>query len=366
MKGRTSDIGGAHLSTVIRRAGDRLVAVMKGMSDGGKRPAVRAAMRCAVGARAGSREMRRALASGVGPIEAGRAARRGAGTARLVSLSKPCDLSDFVRGPTRDTIREVFAHELAERGPHWPSGEEYRKNWEVAMAVRSFRELGVLRPDAEILGVGAGNEPTLYWLTRHVGRVFATDLYLGAEWGESAVEAMLTDPGRYWPGSWDPQRLVVQHMDGRQLSYPDCSFDGVFSSSSIEHFGGLEDVGMAVDEAYRVLKPGGVLSLSTELRLAGKGPGLPGVLLFTRKQLLEFIVRRRPWLGGLASIRPSAQTIASAQSFSDAVKEVDAHVASNGAIYFHRLRWASYPHLVLRQDDYVWTSVHLALRKPCR
>ena len=48
----------------------------------------------------------------------------------------------------------------------------------------------VHRPDAEVLGVGAGNEPTVFWLTNHVRRVFATDLYLAEGWEESASHRM--------------------------------------------------------------------------------------------------------------------------------------------------------------------------------
>ncbi|MGI8728817.1 MAG: class I SAM-dependent methyltransferase [Solirubrobacteraceae bacterium] len=289
------------------------------------------------------------------PISAGIAA----------SLSKPLDLEDFRSGDTRKTIREVFAHEVQATGGAWPTGSEYRKHWEVAMAVRALRSHGALRPDAQILGVGAGNEPTLFWLTRHVARVFATDLYLGDEWDESAAPEMFTNPGRFWPAQWDPRRLVVQHMDGRDLTHPDASFDGVFSSSSIEHFGTGEDVARAIDEAYRVLRPGGVLSLSTELRIAGDGPGLPGILLFTARQLDELVVRRCPWEAGVSIDRPpSPATLETCQQFEDVAADVRAHVAENGAILFHRLRWTTYPHLVLQHGEHIWTSVHLALRKP--
>lgn len=280
-------------------------------------------------------------------------------------LTKACELEDFRDGVVRSTIREVFAHDVETHGPQWPTGHEYRKHWEVAMAIRALRECGALHSGADVLGVGAGNEPTLFWLTNHVHRVFATDLYLGDEWDESAAPAMLTDPGRFWPTSWDPRRLVVQQMDGRELLHPDASFDAVFSSSSIEHFGDHEDVGRAIDEAYRVLKPGGVLSLSTEMRLAGEGPGLPGVLLFTPQQLNDLVVQRRPWtvVNDLdASL--SAATMAAELPFANAAADVQAHVAEHGAIYFDRLQWSQHPHIVLRHGDYVWTSVHLALRKP--
>ena len=135
-----------------------------------------------------------------------------------------------------------------------------------------------LRP---ISALAVDNEPTVFWLTNHVRRVFATDQYLAGGWEESASQRMLTEPGSAWEGPWNPRRLVVQHMDALDLRYEDDSFDAVFSSSSIEHFGTHEDVARSIREAHRVLKPGGVLTVSTELRLDGPGPGLPGILLFS-------------------------------------------------------------------------------------
>ncbi len=61
----------------------------------------------------------------------------------------------------------------------------------------------------------------------------------------------------------------MQHIDGRWLRFPDETFDGIYSSGSIEHFGGLDFVANAAFEMGRVLKPGGVLTLSTEFKIAG-------------------------------------------------------------------------------------------------
>ena len=63
-------------------------------------------------------------------------------------------------------------------GPTFPAGVEYRKHWETAQSVRALAMTGALHDRAEILGIGAGNEPTLFVLTNHVRRVFGTDLYL--------------------------------------------------------------------------------------------------------------------------------------------------------------------------------------------
>jgi hypothetical protein len=85
---------------------------------------------------------------------------------------KLCELEDFSDPELRELIRDVFASDREHFGDSdFPAGREYRKYWEVAMTLRAFRSLGVLRNDARVLGVGAGREATVYWLTRHVGEV---------------------------------------------------------------------------------------------------------------------------------------------------------------------------------------------------
>jgi SAM-dependent methyltransferase len=224
------------------------------------------------------------------------------------------------------------------------------------MAVRALRDHGVLRPDAEVLGVGAGTEATLFLLTQHVRRVFATDLYLDPiGWTHTASTEMLANPERFWAGPFDSRRLVVQHMNALDLRYPDSSFDGVFSSSSVEHFGDLDDVAHAMDEIHRVLRPGGVVSLSTELRLEGPPPGLPGILMFDREQIERRIIGERDWelVGGELELDPSPSTLAVKVPFARAVDDIE-----NGAAH-----WSIYPHLILEQDPMTWTSVHVTLRK---
>lgn len=283
----------------------------------------------------------------------------------MLPFTKLAELEDFSDPEFRGLLRTIYAHDVARFGEAYPTGAEVRKAWEVGLAVRTLTALGAVRPDADILGVGAGNEPTNFYLTNHVRRVFATDLYLGQDWQQSANPGMLTDPGRYWPAPWQPRRLVVQHMDGRELLHPDGSFDGIFSSGSIEHFGGPGDVRRSSREMFRVLKPGGVLSISTEFRLAGPPPGLPGILMFDEADLRELIVGAAGWeVAGSLTPRVSEATWDTVQDFDDLAADVRAHVAEHGAIYYHRFRFRKYPVLLLRHGERVWGSVHLALRKP--
>lgn len=311
----------------------------------------------------------------------------------------PCNkvlaLEDFTHPELLTVLREVFPHELERFGPGWPAGREYRKDWEVGMAVLALDRGGVLGPDARILGVGAGNEPTIFHLTTRAGSVHATDLYLAEPtprpkslsrrlgalsramadvvrpsrrgtraWEESANLQMFLDPGRYWPRPWNERRLVVQHMNGLHLRYEDATFDGIFSSGSIEHFGGHDDVRRAAREMARVLRPGGILSISTEYRVAGPGPGLPGILMFDAAELSDLIVRE----SGLVpvddlALPTAADAIGPVGAFAAAADNVRAHVAEHGEILFHRLTWPEYPAVALREGERVWTSCHLALRK---
>ena len=120
------------------------------------------------------------------------------------------------------------------------------------------------------LGVGAGKEHTSFFLTNFFRWVFATDLYASSGWDYASPPEMLIEPEKVGP-RWDynPRRLVVQHMDGTNLRFEDNTFDFIFSCSSIEHFGRPDDIIRAAREMGRVLKPGGIIAISTEYLLTG-------------------------------------------------------------------------------------------------
>jgi SAM-dependent methyltransferase len=268
------------------------------------------------------------------------------------TLNRVVRLEDFEEPVVRDTIREVFADDAATR-PEFPDGEEHRKQWEVAMAVLALRDGGVLRPDAEVLGIGAGSEATLFWLTNHVHRVFATDLYADpGAWIGTAPPTMLTNPGSAWDGPWNPQRLVIQHMDACELAYEDETFDGIFSSGSIEHFGGLERIALAMDEAFRVLKPGGTASFSTEFLVEGDPLEFESHMVMFTPQLIErVLVGDRDWV----------PTTPIDYALTDATLATE---ITNTEYAVREERGESVtPHAVLRVGANRITSVHVALRK---
>ncbi len=108
----------------------------------------------------------------------------------------------------------------------------------------------------------------------------------------------------------------------------------------------------SIDEMFRVLRPGGVLSLSTEYRIEGPPPGIPGRPCFSSGAELEETVIGGPRAGGLLSpldVHVSAGTRGTVQYLPG---RRDARAAS-----------PHYPHIVLTTGPETWTSVHLALRK---
>jgi SAM-dependent methyltransferase len=274
-----------------------------------------------------------------------------------LAYCKLCDLRDFQDPELRELIRDVYASDLEQFGERdFPAGREYRKYWEVAMTLRAFRDLGGLREDARVLGVGAGHEATIYWLTRHAGTVVATDLYEAEDaWSETDSGAdMLTDPGRHFDGPWNPERLEVRNMDARELQFEDESFDAIFSSSSIEHFGDFPEVRRSVEEMFRVLRPGGVVALATEFRLEGPGIGLPGLLRFDEPELRALLLDGLWWDPATPlDLTISDETLASPVPIAEAMADIEAGVRG----------WSRYPHIVLRDGDFLWTSVHVALVK---
>jgi SAM-dependent methyltransferase len=282
-----------------------------------------------------------------------------------LSHNKVCNLEDFTHPELYPVLRDVFAHEVVRFGDGYPTGKENRKDWEAAMALRAFGACGLLDGAADFLGVAAGNEPLLFHLTRLARTVHATDVYLApGPWEIFGHRSMLDDPEEHWPFAWNPRRLVVQHMDALDMRYEDETFDGVFSSSSIEHFGGHAEVRRSMDEMFRVLRPGGVLAVSTEFRLTGPSPGIEGTLLFDEEELLSELIGDRAW----APISPldltvSDATLATKVDVRHVVAQQLAQCRRDGGWFTHKLDYEHFPHIVMELGDFTFTSIQLALRK---
>jgi SAM-dependent methyltransferase len=281
--------------------------------------------------------------------------------------NKVIEYEDFSDPELVALMRDIFRHEIPYFTPEFPKGAEARKYWEIAMSARALHQFGALREDTQLLGVGAGTEATIFYLTNYVGNVFATDLYLSAgDWGGWANWRMLVSPDRFAPYPYRRDHLIVQHMDGRLLHYPDNTFDGIFSSGSIEHFGTWQSIAASAYEMGRVLKPGGVCTLSTEYRIKGPADGGWDGLRFMSSDNMRRYIVEASGLEPVDEMRTtlSEATLATKVRQTAIVADIDAHLAKQkrfprvGEVIFSR-----YPHIVVEQDPYLFTSVHLTLRK---
>jgi SAM-dependent methyltransferase len=237
-------------------------------------------------------------------------------------------------------------------------------------------DVGALRDDAQVLAVGAGHEAPLFWLANRVGRVLATDIYGEGEFATGEAEgSMLEDPASFAPYDYRRERLEVRWMDARRLDLPDASFDFVFSLSSIEHFGGPDDIARAAAEIGRVLRPGGHACVVTECFVrahpldsplvqtairaltlgrvcAAATPTRRVVEVFSPRELDTRIVQP----SGLRLMQP-LDTELSPESFGNV-----ARLHPDGRLETPTGR--RQPHILLRGHGAPWTSACLALEKP--
>jgi SAM-dependent methyltransferase len=280
---------------------------------------------------------------------------------------KLCDRRDFDDPGVRDRIDAIVPGLAAPERLH-------RKNWEYAMLTLFLEDVGAL-DDAELLAVAAGHETVLFWLARRARRVVATDIYGEGSFARGEADAsMLADPRAFAPYDYPRDRLEVLRMDARNLDFADSSFDAVFSLSSIEHFGGPDDISRAAAEIGRVVRPGGYAFVVTEcfldrhpldsprvqnaIRIVTRGRLAPTartrrrvVDVFTARELTELIVAP----SGLELVQPLEL---------DVSPETRANVFRAQGSDFVSETGDAWPHLVLRGPGSPWTSVALALRKP--
>lgn len=260
-------------------------------------------------------------------------------------LNKVITAADFERPQLRALMDDILPA---------GSGRRHRKLWEFAMAALSLQRGKALHRDAMGLSVGAGHEPILYWLANKIRWLIATDLYADAgEWesGEATV-TMLADPDTFAPYPYDRRRLTAVHMDALDLRFVDGTFDFAFSMGSIEHFGGYDAAVRSLREMARVVRPGGVVAVTTEVVVDG-GPGksTPGLELFHPDRIRD-----------LAKAVPELKLFGG--NALDDVGRPGPAVVINDELVLRDTGFESEPHLQLADPDgRRFASVSLAFRR---
>ncbi len=217
----------------------------------------------------------------------------------------------------------------------------HRKMWEWIQGVSGLIRLGCLTPSARALGVAAGHEPVIYWLANRVAQVYATDLYSGRFAGHEATPDVMQDPDKYAPYPYPRERVHFFPMSGSDIAFGDATIDLIFSFCSIEHFGSRENSRRSLQEMARVLRPGGIAAVSTEV-LLNDSPPQPEI--FAPWELYEELIAP----SGLLLIGD----IAPANLAPFCADPVDVHNP-----------FVAKPTFVLRDNDLLFTSVMLFLQK---
>jgi SAM-dependent methyltransferase len=217
----------------------------------------------------------------------------------------------------------------------------HRKDWEYALCIEGLEKLGVVHPKARALAVGAGYERPLFYFANKIEKMVATDLYESPD--NEGKPAMLTEPWSFSPIEYRRDHLDVMRMGGDQLEFEDNSFDFLFCLSSIEHFGSRETIAKALSEMKRVLKPGGVACVITELIL--QGPAHAEYFLPDEMTAMFLSDPSFPLAGGQMSMNISQEMFN---------LPVSVHVPGDTM---------NSPHIVLNDGERLWTSASMFLQK---
>jgi SAM-dependent methyltransferase len=273
-------------------------------------------------------------------------------TIQRVKLNKVCNIEDWHTDGRAAEIRRLLPYFL-EQSADFPDHMEHRKHWEYAQILLGLDQLDVLDREAMVLSVAAGQEELVFELTNRTRWAFATDIYgIGPFAEREADVAMLRDPDSVARCPYNRRRLIVQCMDALDLRFEDETFDAVYSLSSIEHFGGLDGVRVALAEQRRVVKVGGIVAFTTEVIVNSAERYHEGHLLLSTPRDIEAVSQD---VAGLELVEPidftvSRRTTESVIPLADAI--ADSHRGHT-----------EYPHIVLELEGRWFTSVAVFLRR---
>jgi len=124
-----------------------------------------------------------------------------------------------------------------------------------------------LRGDERILDMGCGRGAVLFMAAQHLttGRAVGVDLWRRVDQSGNSLEAAQ----RNAVAEGVANRVALHTADMTALPFEDDSFDVVVSSFAIHNIGGHAGRDKAIDEAVRVLRPGGRLMIA-DVRATGQ------------------------------------------------------------------------------------------------
>jgi glycosyltransferase involved in cell wall biosynthesis/SAM-dependent methyltransferase len=272
---------------------------------------------------------------------------------REVCHSKVSEIQDFDDPELAQLVGDIFRHELGPIENVIPSKARVSRYWQSAMSARAMRRLGLIHPDAVILGVCAEGEALPAYLAQFVHHVQIAEicrdlrgrkLKVGRPDHQSALPGIAADCA-------DHAVTIGHQIYDRLLGYPDCEFDAIFALDVLGECENLDLVANATYEMGRVLKPGGLLTLTVRYCMAAP-PGkrnLPKTLLFSLDSIQRYIIEA----SGLSAVNDpqiglSSKTLNSSRDLIS-IAELDCA---------HELQ-----DLITVRNGIAFCAIHVALRK---
>ncbi len=180
-----------------------------------------------------------------------------------VTYSKVCSSRDWNSPSWVEGVADVLGDENSLN-----YYQRHRQTWEYGQILFGLKSLDCLRSDKRGLAVGAGKEMLMWKIADRVGSLEAIDFYDDRSKQLFDVPVDLPEnPEAYAPEGASLENFRVRRMDGRSLSHDDESFDFAYAASVIQHCGGREGSRRMLQEMARVVKPGGVIAVSSDVIL---------------------------------------------------------------------------------------------------
>mgnify|MGYP003647220139 CR=1 FL=1 len=164
---------------------------------------------------------------------------------------------------TVSSMERLRASQWSKEADCLPQGL-HRKVWEVALAMETFKQAGVLKAGKRGLGFGCGVEVVPEFLARDGVEVVATDFH-GGGWHKSSKESLY-----HGHGDKDNFDRLVSYQDLDMNWIPekfDGQFDCAWSLCSLDHVGCILLSRRFIFNSLRCLKPGGVAVHAGEYRI---------------------------------------------------------------------------------------------------
>jgi len=180
---------------------------------------------------------------------------------KYTSLARNHRTTELVRGKKK--FKKLMDKKLKENGIEIKSNflikEHQKRGWEF---YTSFYNADLKNTDI-VLDTGAYNIFFCVVLKDYVKKIYSTDNFYWAE-RDGTKKSNLPLPEQWMAeiNRVEPGKLIAQKADLTNLPFENNKFDKIFCISVIEH---VKNDLKGMEEMFRVLKPGGILLLTTEV-----------------------------------------------------------------------------------------------------